>query len=100
MVVPKAIRHFDLVAFCQTFHISQTEFNNLFTNAKRYSPIRPSIIIKNIDHYELARIQDQLVDYVGFYIRARTVRQYPQATLAHTLGYLGEINAAQLASDA
>lgn len=100
VVIPKAIRNLDSVAFCQTFHISQTEFNSLLTKAKRYSPIRPSVFIKNIDHYELARVQDQLVDYVGFYIRARTVRQYPQAILGNTLGYLGEINATQLASDA
>jgi penicillin-binding protein 2 len=100
VVIPKAIRNLDPVAFCQTFHISQTEFNSLLTKAKRYSTIRPSVFIKNIDHYELARVQDQLVDYVGFYIRARTVRQYPQAILGNTLGYLGEINATQLASNA
>lgn len=100
LVVPKAIRHLDPVAFCNIFHISQAKFDSLLTNAKRYSPIRPSIFIKNIDHYEFARVQDQLVDYVGFYIRARTVRQCAQASLAHTLGYLGEINATQLASDA
>ncbi len=100
IVVPKAIQNLDPVAFCQTFHISQTKFNNLLTKAKQYSPILPSIFIKNIDHYELAHVQDQLVDFVGFYIRARTVRQYPHATLANTLGYLGEINATRLASDA
>jgi penicillin-binding protein 2 len=99
MVIPKAIRNLDIEAFCQTFHISTTKFNNLLNKAKRYSPILPSIFIKNIDHYELACIQDQLVDYTGFFIRARTVRQYPQPILANTLGYLGEINATQLASD-
>lgn len=98
VVVPKAIRNLDSVAFCHTFHISQAEFNNLLNKAKRYSLIRPSIFIKNIDQYELARVQDQLVDYVGFYIKPRTVRQYPQPMLATTLGYLGEINATQLAS--
>jgi penicillin-binding protein 2 len=100
LVIPKAVKNLDTTHFCKTFSVSASEFTSLFAKAKRYSTIRPSVFIKNIDHIELARIQDKLSDYVGFYIRARTVRKYPHPILANTLGYLGEINANQLSADA
>ena len=99
MVIPKAVKNLDTLSFCKIFNISAPEFINLFNKAKRYSYIRPSVFLKNIDHDDLARIQDRLSDYIGFYIRARMVRKYPYGMLANTLGYLGEISASQMASD-
>jgi penicillin-binding protein 2 len=99
MVIPKAVKNLDTSSFCRTFNISPLEFTNALNKAKRYSHIRPSIFLKNIDHDELARIHSKLPDYLGFYVRARTVRKYPQAILANTLGYVGEISTAQLLAD-
>lgn len=99
MVIPKAVKNLDALSFCQTFNISTSEFTNALNRSKRYSHIRPSIFLKNIDHNDLARIHNKLSDYLGFYIRARTIRKYPQAILANTLGYVGEINTSQLLAD-
>ncbi|NEJ83748.1 peptidoglycan glycosyltransferase, partial [Rhizobium leguminosarum] len=96
---PKAVKNLDTLSFCQTFNISTSEFTNALNRSKRYSHIRPSIFLKNIDHNDLARIHNKLSDYLGFYIRARTIRKYPQAILANTLGYVGEINTSQLLAD-
>ncbi|ACE05689.1 hypothetical protein Aasi_0246 [Candidatus Amoebophilus asiaticus 5a2] len=99
MVIPKAVKNLEILSFCQAFNISTSEFTNALNRAKRYSHIRPSVFIKNIDHNDFAAIHTKLSDYLGFYIRARTVRKYPQAILANTLGYVGEINIAQLLAD-
>lgn len=99
MVVPKAVKHLDTLAFCQDFGISLEEFTRALQKAKHYAYVKPSVLIKNIDHKAWASVQDLLVEYVGFSIKARTVRGYPYAMLAHTLGYVGEVGAAQLASD-
>lgn len=99
MVIPKAVKNLDILSFCKVFNISKAEFTNIFNKAKRYSYIRPSVFLKDINHTDFARIQDQLSDYIGFYVRARTVRRYPHPILANTLGYLGEISAIQLAAD-
>ena len=99
LVIPKAIKHLDTLAFCQDFGISLQEFTKSLAKAKRYSYLRSSVLIKNIDHQSLAKAQDRLVEYTGFTIKARTIRCYPYPMLANTLGYLGEINAAQLALD-
>jgi penicillin-binding protein 2 len=96
-IVPNAAKGIDISAFCHMLKISEATFTTLFKRAKQFSCIQSSIFIKDIDHYELAKIQDQLVDYPGFYIKARTVRHYFYPALANTLGYLGEISAKQLA---
>ena len=99
MVVPKAVKHLDTLSFCQHLGISLQEFSSALHKAKRYSYVKPSVLIKNIDHKSWARVQDHLAEYIGFSVNARTVRKYPHPMLANTLGYLGEISATQLASD-
>jgi penicillin-binding protein 2 len=100
LVTPKAIKNLDTLAFCQDFDISLAEFNKCLEKAKSYSYVKSSVLIKNIDHLALAKIQDRLGEYRGFTIQARIVRSYPKnMTLANTLGYLGEISAAQLEAD-
>jgi penicillin-binding protein 2 len=99
MVIPKTVKNLDTLSFCKTFNISTTDFTSALNRSKRYSSTRPSVFIKNIDHSDLACIHNKLSDYIGFYVRARTVRKYPQAILANTLGYVGEVNTAQMLAD-
>ncbi len=97
-IVPNAVQGIDIGDFCGMFNISEAVFQKRLKQAKQFSAIQPSVFMKDIDHYELARIQEQLVDYPGFYIKARTVRHYCYPSLANTFGYLGEINSKQLVS--
>lgn len=97
-VLPNAVQGIDIAAFCRTFTISEAGFQQRLKKARQFSAIRPSVFIRNIDQYALARLQEQLIDYPGFYIKARTVRHYCYPSLANTLGYLGEISPKQLAS--
>lgn len=99
MVIPKAVKHLDTVSFCQDFGINLQEFSKTLQKARQYSSIIPSVFIHNIDHKTWAQVQDLFVDYIGFFINARTVRRYPSPILAHTLGYVGEISTTQLALD-
>ncbi len=99
MVTPKAIKNLDTLALCQDFGINLQTFNKALEKAKNYSYLRSSVFIKDIDHQTLASVQDRLIEYRGFGIKAHTVRSYPYPILANTLGYLGEISAAQLAAD-
>jgi penicillin-binding protein 2 len=99
MVIPQAVKNLDTLAFCSTFGISTTNFLQNLDKAKQYSYVRPSLFLKDISHQELASIQEQLLDYPGFYIKARTVRHYAATILPHTLGYVAEISATRLAAD-
>jgi penicillin-binding protein 2 len=99
MVIPKEVKHLDTSAFCQDFGISLPVFHQLLEKAKVYSYVKPSIFIKNLSQETWAQVQDHAAAYLGFFVQARMVRQYPTPILANTLGYVGEIDAQKLASD-
>jgi len=99
MVIPKQVKHVDILAFCRDFSIDTTTFERTLRKAKVYSHVKPSTFIKNISQETWARVQDHLVTYPGFFVQVRTVRQYPIPVLANTIGYLREIGPRQLAED-
>jgi len=99
MVVPMEVEVQDTTEFCSLFGIDKPTFIEKYKEAREYSVIKPSIFIKQISNEEFARIQDKLIDFKGFYISARSVRQYPHPVLSNALGYVGEISKAQLDRD-
>lgn len=96
MVVPKEAKAIDTLKFCQLVGITLPEYREKITAAKKYSYVKSSPFLQRLTNAEFAAIQDNLVDFPGFYINARTVRGYPHKSLAHALGYIGEINQRQL----
>ena len=97
MVLPKEVRKkMDTLRFCRLFGISREEFITNMTAAKTYSKVKASPFIKQLSHDEFARVQDQLIDFPGFFISPRTVRGYDHQSMAAVLGYIGEISAARL----
>ncbi len=99
MVVPMEVEVKDTSLFCSMFDIQKDEFVEKYKEARRYSVIKPSIFIKQISNKEFAGIQDKLINFKGFYIYARSVRDYPYQTLANALGYVGEISKNRLDRD-
>ncbi|WP_207435274.1 penicillin-binding protein 2 [Sabulibacter ruber] len=96
MVVPKEAKAIDTLKFCQLVGITLQEYREKITAAKKYSYVKPSPFLQRLNNIEFAAIQDNLVDFPGFYINARTVRSYPHKSLSHGLGYIGEISPRQL----
>jgi penicillin-binding protein 2 len=99
MVVPMEVEVKDTAEFCSLFGIDKATFIEKYTTAREYSVIKPSIFIKQISNQEFARIQDKLINFKGFYISARSVREYPHPVLSNALGYVGEISKGQLETD-
>ena len=99
MVVPMEVQVNDTSEFCSLFGIDKQTFIDKYNVARQYSVIKPSIFIKQISNMEYARIQDKLIDFKGFYISARSVREYPCPVLSNALGYVGEISKNQLERD-
>ncbi len=98
-ITPKNISIPDTLAFCNLFDISIEEFNERLLKAKKYSHVKPSLFLKQIPRTEYAGLEDFLVDYTGFEIRARTIRSYPDSILSNSLGYIAEISKKQLELD-
>lgn len=98
-ITPSEVLVPDTAAFCNLLGITREKFDLKLEEAKDYSWVKPSIFIKQIPNEEFATIQDQLINYAGFQIVPRTVRAYPNPTLASVLGCIAEISDAELKRD-
>jgi penicillin-binding protein 2 len=101
-VIIKEVKKFDSVKFCEVFRISQEELRARFKEMKarkEYSPYKPTLFIDQLSNIDFAQVQDQLDEFPGFYVQARTTRAYSSDVLANALGYVSEINKEQLSRD-
>jgi len=95
-VTPKKVRIPDTLAFCRLMDITRHEFDSIMHAAKTYSPVKPSVFLRQLSKEDFARIQDALVDYRGFEHVTSSMRTYPARTMANALGYVSEITRKQL----
>jgi len=92
LIIPKEVKAFDTLGFCSIVGVDKAELANEINKAKSYSRYKPSPVIKQLSSQTYAVLQEQLFKYPGFYIQARTLRQYPAKIAAHVLGYVGEVD--------
>ena len=95
-VTPKRVKIPDTAAFCRMMDVTRPEFDSILNLAKAYSPVKPSVFLRQLSKEDYARIQDALVDYRGFEPVMSSMRTYPAHTLANALGYVSEISKKQL----
>ena len=99
MVIPRMTRGLDTAYFCKCLDITREEFDERMRKANKYSPFSPSIFMKQISKEEYARFENKLFRFKGFYISQRTLRIYDRPIAAQVLGYVGEVNDADLERD-
>ncbi len=99
MIIPNQVREMDTIQFCQLVDISRDDFDKRLKKAKKYSWRKASFFEKQLSKERTAYIQEQLYNFPGFYVQARTLRKYPHAIAAHLLGYIGEVNRRHLERD-
>ena len=95
-VTPKQVKIPDTAAFCRMMDISRPDFDSIMGLANNYSPVKPSLFLRQLSKEDFARIQDALVDYRGFEPVISSTRTYPAHTLANALGYVSEISRKKL----
>ncbi len=102
MVVPREAVIADTVEFCRLLGITTDEFDKEVVRMEKdkgYKSFLPQAFIKMISLEQLARFQDKLVQYPGFFIQSRTLRGYEHSSIANALGYIGEISSTALNND-
>jgi len=92
MVIPKNVRDFDTVEFCNLVGITKETFIKKMRKAIQApnSPRKQSVFEKQISPKDYAYIQERLYRFSGFFVQPRTLRKYPRKIAAHMLGYIGE----------
>ena len=92
MIIPRQIKTFDTLDFCNLLGIEKEDVIKRIKKAKKHSRYRSSIFMKQISSERYAVLQEKLYKFPGFFVQTRTLRKYPHHNAAHTLGYLGEVN--------
>jgi penicillin-binding protein 2 len=95
-VTPKKARVADTLRFCEIFGLTRTEFDSLTHLARIYSPVRPSLMLRQLSRQDYAQVQDAMVDYPGFDFKVSALRTYDWKGMANALGYVGEISPERL----
>jgi penicillin-binding protein 2 len=96
MVVPNEVAPLDTIQFCNLLKIKKEYFKKKYAKANRYSPWLPSVFLKQLAKEDFAFLQEKLHKFKGFYIQKRSIRNYPIASAANILGYISEVQEAQL----
>ncbi|MFW6020240.1 MAG: penicillin-binding protein 2 [Bacteroidales bacterium] len=99
MVIPGQTNLKDTTTLCQLLDIDKDEFRKKLQKAWNYSSFKASIFEKQISKDIAGYFQEQTFKYPGFYMRPRTLRNYPRSIAAHVLGHVGEVNQAEINSD-
>ena len=91
MVTPRQVKELDTLVFCNIIKIDKEQFIKNINHAKRYSTRMASLFIKEISKQTAAELQERLYEFSGFYLQERTMREYPEKSAAHILGYVSQV---------
>src|SRR5438874_1375506 len=92
MIIPKQAKNIDTVEFCKLVGISTDDYEDMYYKAKDYSPVKPSVFIKQLSVESYATLQEKLYKFPGFFVQPRTLRKYPEPMAGHLFGYIGEVD--------
>src|SRR5690606_29827857 len=101
-IIRKEVHNFDSAKFCDVFGLTMPELRQKFKELRarrEYSPIKPTVFLRQLSNRDFARIQDRIDEFKGFYIKPRSTRAYTTTALANQLGYVSEISREQLRRD-
>lgn len=102
MITLREVKRLDTARFCQVFNLSRAELGEMFKNFKqeirsrKASEHQPYAFIRQLSTLDMARIQDYMDEFPGFYVEARTTRAYASTAGANALGYVSEISKEQI----
>ena len=101
-IIHKEVKNFDSTRFCEVFSKTPEELRLLFKELKarrEYSSVKPTIFLTKLSSLDFARIQDNIDEFPGFYIQARSTRAYTVQAGANAIGYVSEISKSRLERD-
>ena len=101
LMLPKQVRPFDTLKFCQLLGLTMKDYHDNWArvkNDKGFSIYRPQVLFKQIPSEVYAAMQEYMYQFPGFFSQIRTTRSYSTTHAGHILGYLSEVNQANIDS--
>lgn len=102
MLIPRDVRRFDTIDFCNTLNITPAQLEKRFADMKAaagYSSYTPQRLIGHLSVRDYGRLQEKLYRFPGFFIQKRILRQYNHLAAPHVLGNIREASAADIKAD-
>jgi penicillin-binding protein 2 len=105
MVILHEVKHFDSTRFCQVFEKTPQELRDLFNNFRteirnrKANQFQPFPFLRQLSTQDLAKVQDYMDEFPGFFIQDRTTRAYASKSVANAIGYVSEISKNKLDKD-
>lgn len=106
MLVPRDVKEFDTVDFCNTLNITREQLDKRFADMKDkrlnpgYSSYTPQVLMTHLSVRDYGRLQEKLYRFPGFFIQKRILRQYNYLAAANVLGNIREVNQNDIEKDA
>jgi len=92
MVIPNQVEEFDTLQLGIFLHLTKSQIIKKLNKAKKYSRYKSSVFQKQIPAKDYAPFHEKLYMYKGFFAQTRILRNYPEQSAAHVLGYVGEVS--------
>jgi penicillin-binding protein 2 len=99
MVIPSQTGPMDTADLCNVLKLTRDEFDSRLSRAKEYSRYTASIFLGQISSADYAVLQEKMYKFPGFYVQPRTLRKYDREIAAHVLGYVSEVDEADIRTD-
>ena len=105
MMIPREVKEFDTLAFCQAIDITKEEFNERIKRMKygRYNPgyssYTPLLLLSQMSAEEYGRLQEVLYKFTGIYIQNRVIREYKYDIAGSLLGNIREVSSTDIQND-
>ena len=97
MVTPAEVKKIDTLAFCRIMEIDTAEFKRRIREASfKNTRVRPSVFEDILTPEIQARFEEDSWKFPGFALVERPVRTYPYNVAAQILGYINEVDPADI----
>lgn len=92
-------QNMDVEEFCSLLSLDKERFDALLNKDWRnpqYSKSVPFLFLGKLSPETIAVLQEKMYKFPGFFIQPRSIRGYPNASGAHLLGYIREVNRTEI----
>ncbi len=90
-LTPSKINDFDTTALCQLINIEKDSLIRKINRLKRYWRLK-QILVKTVPEKNIAKLTSLMFKFDGFELVEKSIRNYPESTAGHLLGYVREVD--------
>ena len=102
MVIPRQIQPFDTTELAQLIGMTHEEIRTAFRRMRQtrgFSTFRPQTFLRQMSAETYAVFSERMFKYPGFFVQPRTLRNYVRRIAPHVLGYVTEVDSADIRRD-